>query len=130
MSFFELIHIVQLLPFTIVFRSFTKASNSLPKLTPIPTCFFGSDAAKYWNMKDYGEPQATNKISPKEYQNIVSSSNKLEINDLYRYPKCRKFSHKPSDTGICQTFNGLAINKILKPSIQLGPMLSCQHLGE
>ena len=105
-------------------RSFTKASNSLPKLTPIPTCFFGADAAKYWTMKDYGEPQATNKISLEEYQKIMSSHNKLEENDLYRYPKCRKFSHKPSDSGICQTFNGLPLNKILKPSTWTDAFLS------
>ena len=75
-------------------------------------------------MRDYGELQATNKISPDEYQDILSSNNKLDENDIYRYPKCRKFSPKPTDTGICQTFNGLEINKVLKPSIWTDAFLS------
>ena len=96
----------------------------MPKLTSIPTCFFGSSAAKYWSIKDYGEPQAANRISPEEYQDMISNSYKLEENDIYRYPRCQKFSPKPSDTGICQTFNGLGIHKILKPSTWTNAFLS------
>ena len=75
-------------------------------------------------MRDYGRPQAATKISLNEYQEVLSNGNNLEENDVYRYPKCRKFSPKPSDSGICHTFNGLELNKILKPSTWTDAFLS------
>ena len=36
--------------------------------------------------------------------------------DLYRYTKCPEFKTTPTDIGLCQTYNGLPINQILKQS--------------
>ena len=35
---------------------------------------------------------------------------------MYKYPRCNEFQTNPSDQGLCQTFNGYSLNKILKPS--------------
>jgi len=35
---------------------------------------------------------------------------------LYKYPRCKEFRTTPTDKGLCQTFNGKALEKILKPS--------------
>lgn len=35
---------------------------------------------------------------------------------MYKYPRCKEFRTTPTDKGLCQTFNGKALEKILKPS--------------
>ena len=44
------------------------------------------------------------------------SLNLKDDRDFYRYPKCQKFSPRPTDHAVCHTFNGLELQKILKPS--------------
>ena len=50
--------------------------------------------------------------SLKEYESNLG----LDPPDFYRYKKCEDFSPQPSDSGICQTFNGFGIKNILKDS--------------
>ena len=50
------------------FRNFQKSNNSLPKLSYIPTCFYGEQSAKYWGTKDYSELQYDNDITKEAYQ--------------------------------------------------------------
>ena len=97
-------------------RNFTPSNSTLPKLSFIPTCFFGKEAQGFWKSKDYDIVAALNNIPTQEYREIVEEHYKLRKSDFYRYPKCTKFVAKPTDTGICHTFNGLEINKILKQS--------------
>ena len=90
---------------SLYFRNFEKSNNSVPKLSYIPTCFFGEQSAKYWDTGDYTELQYDNDISKEAFQENL----KLHESDFYRYPKCRSFHSIPTDSGICKTFNGLEL---------------------
>ena len=96
--------------------SFSLSNNSLPKMTAIPTCFFGKEASKYWNTRDYRVTDKDNNILPINYQQTLINQNNLQDPEFYRYPKCHSFSPKPTQSGICHTFNGIELGKILKPS--------------
>ena len=99
------------------FRYFSSSNTSLPKISFIPTCFYGMNAAKFWNAKDYSFVDALNSILPDEFKADLETEYHLRQSDFYKYPKCELFSPMPTDSGICHTFNGLALEKILKPSI-------------
>ena len=92
--------------------SFTKSKNPIPNLSYIPTCFFGESAAKFWKLREYSEREHDSNISQSEFQSTLN----IPEPDLYRYPKCTHFVQRPTDSGICHTFNGLDLRKILKPS--------------
>ena len=98
------------------FRYFSPSNNSLPKVSLLPTCFYGNEAKKFWNAKDYSYVDALNSITPDEFQNNLEEDYRLKESNFYKYPKCKLFSAMPTDSGICFTFNGLNLEKILKPS--------------
>ena len=88
----------------------------MPNLSYIPLCFFGKEASHFWNLRDYSENDVNNDLTLQEYQECLISHYDLKEPNFYRYPKCKMFSSKPTDSGICHTFNGLEIKKILKDS--------------
>ena len=96
--------------------SFTKSENPIPKLSYIPTCFFGDNAAKFWSLKEYSETDFISDISQEKFESNHRESLNLPDSDIYKYPKCRQFAQKPTDDGICHTFNGLDLKNILKSS--------------
>ena len=65
-------------------RSFTPSNNSLPKLSYIPTCFFGKDASNFWSLRDYGKIDHDNDISPELYEQMATETRNLRPGDLYR----------------------------------------------
>ena len=92
----------------------------MPKLSYIPTCFFGPETAgKYWKTSDYGwihvQSDHADRKRHKESLNLDDPDINLKP-DIYKYKKCKKFSPKPVDSQICHTFNGLELGKILKAS--------------
>ena len=91
-------------------RKFTKSEEPLPKASYLPTCYFGKKATEFWESRDY---EANDLPSSKvEYDEDMSK----ETADLYKYSKCKDFTPKPTDSGLCFTFNGLQVNEILKQS--------------
>ena len=94
------------------FRSFKTSSNSLPQVSFIPTCFYGKNAMSHWKIRDYAYDEVYSLTPLKEYESNLD----IEPADFYRYKKCNDFSPQPSDSGICQTFNGFGIKTILKNS--------------
>ena len=95
------------------FTNFSVSEEPLPKLSFIPTCFFGKRANSFWNSKDYSAVTALNQIPPEDYKESLEEDLNLEDTDTYKYPHCRLFSAMPTDLGVCHTFNGLDIKKIL-----------------
>ena len=72
-----------------------------------------------------------------DYEATLRSTHGIPSSNVYKYPKCRHFKQViyfkhsncevpnftlilnfqvPTDSGICHTFNGVALSKILKPS--------------
>ena len=68
-----------------------------------------------------------------DYEENLRSTHGIPPSNVYKYPKCRHFkqvnlpkcqdwisrtinSQVPTDSGICHTFNGVGLSKILKPS--------------
>ena len=96
------------------FNQFKPSKKSLPRLSLIPTCFFGQEASKYWRTEDYGWKDAYNNLFPEEFENNLMKEHDLTEPDIYRYPSCKMFSPYPSDNGICQTFNGMDLQNVLK----------------
>ena len=96
------------------YRNFKKSNNTLPNLSYIPTCFYGEDASTFWKTRDYGWIDVL--ASHASVHNYSSNLKLGQKTDFYRYPKCKKFSPKPTDASICHTFNGLDLAEILKPS--------------
>ena len=97
----------------ISFRNFKKSNNAPPKLSYIPTCFYGKEAETYWNTEDYNEREVrSSRANNDQYRESLN----LEEPDFYKYKQCKKFAPKPTDHAICHTFNGLELKKILKPS--------------
>ena len=95
-------------------RAHKKSNNSLPQLSYIPTCFYGEEANLFWHTRDYSRNDVwASHMTKEEY---MSGLKNLPGNDFYKYPKCKKFSPKPTDSAICHTFNGLELSKILKSS--------------
>ena len=99
------------------FRYFSPSNNSLPKVSYIPTCFYGEDATRFWNARDYSYVDALNSAIPDEFKDDLEKEHNLQESDFYKYPKCQSFFAMPTDSGICYTFNGLGLEKILKPSV-------------
>ena len=93
-------------------KSFNLSTNELTDYTMIPFCLFGKDSINYWNLRDYKEIDAQNNIPLKQFQEDYN----LKEGDFYKYPKCKLFSPKPSQSGVCYTFNSLDLEKILKTS--------------
>ena len=98
------------------FTNFSVSEEPLPKLSFIPTCFFGKRAQSFWNSKDYSAVTALNQIPPASYKASIEEDLNLEDPDSYRYPHCQLFSAMPTDNGVCHTFNGLDIKDILSES--------------
>lgn len=97
----------------LLFRNFKRSNNQLPQLSYIPTCFYSEEAYKFWNTRDYSYLDVV--ASHASYDNYKESL-KFEDPDIYKYPKCKKFNPKPTDSSICHTFNGLDLEQILKSS--------------
>ena len=97
-------------------RSFTLTNNSLPKISNVPTCYFGKKASGFWNLRDYSSTEKDNSFTPSEFIKHQRKKFELQESDLYRYKKCTSFSPKPSNLGVCHTFNGLKLSEILKDS--------------
>ena len=93
-------------------HSFTKSKNPHPKLSYIPTCFFGGSAENFWSLREYSAADFLSNVSQKEFEFNLN----VPKSDMYRYPQCKQFEQRPTDLGICHTFNGLDLNKVLKPS--------------
>ena len=74
------------------FRYFSPSNNSLPKVSLLPTCFYGNEAKKFWNAKDYSYVDALNSITPDEFQNNLEEDYRLKESNFYKYPKCKLFS--------------------------------------
>ena len=98
------------------FTNFSVSEEPLPKISYIPTCFFGKKANSFWNSDDYSVVAALNQIPPADYKESIKEELNLEDPDFYRYPKCRMFNTMPTDRGVCHTFNGLDIKTILSES--------------
>ena len=97
-----------------LFEHFSKSNNSLPQLSYIPTCYFGKESEGFWNTRDYSYLDVVGShASAEDYKKTLNLKYK---EDFYKYKKCKKFSPKPTDHGICHTFNGLEVGKILKSS--------------
>ena len=94
------------------FRSFDKSEKSSPKLSYIPTCYYGNEAKKFWETRDYSNDDVLRNTSKKQYEQELNFGN----SDFYKYSKCDDFQPNPTDMGICLTFNGLEVNDILKKS--------------
>ena len=86
------------------------SSNNSPKISFIPTCFFGDESLKHWNTRDYSEGEKYSSSTLKDYEESLN----LKEGDFYRYPKCKDFSPQPTDHAICHTFNGIGVKNILK----------------
>ena len=78
-------------------------------------CFFSKDANRFWNSHAYGITQSWLDISVEDHQVELDLAHDLP-SETYKYPKCRSFSKMPTNTGICNTFNGLDLHKIFKKS--------------
>ena len=96
--------------------NFSASEEPLPKLSFVPTCFFGKRAQSFWNSEDYSAVTALNQIPPTDYKESIEEELNLDDPDSYRYPHCRLFSPMPTDSGVCHTFNGLDIKQILTES--------------
>ena len=64
-------------------RTFTKSGNSVPKMSHIPTCFYGPEALTYWNTPDYAIEQVYTSTSRQMHAEELG----LPKHDFYRYPK-------------------------------------------
>ena len=93
------------------FRTFSKSREPLPKLSLIPTCHFGDESKQFWETEDYNYNLVTSNVTYPDY-----SKNTGMKKDFYKYSKCRDFAPRPTDSGICHTFNGLELGSILKES--------------
>ena len=81
-------------------------------LSYIPTCYYGNEAKKFWETRDYSNDDVLRNTSKKQYEQELNFGN----SDFYKYSKCDDFQPNPTDMGICFTFNGLEVNDILKKS--------------
>ena len=82
---------------------------TLPRISVFPTCFFGKDSLIHWKTRDYSEAEIFSHSNLEKYEKSLN----LKPTNTYRYPKCNDFSPKPTDSGICHTFNGLELKNIL-----------------
>ena len=97
-----------------MFRSMKTIHNDLPKASFLQTCFFGENARRYYRVKDFSEIDAINNVLTKSYQDEIKKL--FGETDYYRYQSCKLFTPKPTSSGICHTFNGHDLEKILKPT--------------
>ena len=111
-----------------MFRARTKSNNSLPRLSYIPTCFYGEEADVFCHTRDYSRNDVwASHMTMEEYKAGLKN---LKKNDFYKYPKCSRFSPRPTDSSICHTFNGLELQKILKSSSWRDTFLEAFTQGE
>ena len=93
-------------------RSFSKTDDPPPKLSFIPNCYFGKQAAQAWGTRDYSSEETWSNISLKSYQNSLNFGEP----DYYKYFQCKDFVSRPTSSGVCHTFNALDLDDILKKS--------------
>ena len=93
-------------------RSFSKTDDPPPKLSFIPNCYFGKQAAQAWGTRDYSSEETWSNISLKSYQKSLNFGEP----DYYKYFQCKDFVSRPTSSGVCHTFNALDLDDILKKS--------------
>ena len=78
----------------------------------IPTCYYGNEAKKFWETRDYNNDDVSRNVSKRQYEQELNFGD----SDFYKYSKCDEFQPNPTDMGVCFTYNGLQVNDILKKS--------------
>ena len=83
-----------------------------PKLSYIPNCYFGKQAAEAWGTRDYSAEETFSNVTLKNYQDGLNFGEP----DYYKYFKCQEFVSRPTSSGMCHTFNAHDLGDILKKS--------------
>ena len=74
-----------------------KPAAFMPNITFIPLCMYGETALNYWHNSNIRKEK-------KRDMNIDEMKQ-----DLYQYPLCNLFENRPTDLGMCSTFNGMGL---------------------
>ena len=87
------------------FTNLTQKVPQMPNLTLVPMCMHGRRSYIHWTAnKKHPEDKGCDTEKTSKNNSCIPASNML-----YQYPSCLEFEKRPSDIGLCSTFNGLDI---------------------